>query len=193
MLPRLGSSKLVSSWITITLAVSLLAALDGGWVASWLSLAPARIWRGEVWRLGTWIFVERGPMPLVLTCAAIYKLGGDLAPRWGDRRLRSFMIEIIVGAAVVTSIVGLVASDAWHLQRTGGWAATDVLVIAWARQFPERTLVLYGFLSLRGRDLIAVTLGVVIVFSIYLGPIAMLPELLACAAASRYPTARLRR
>lgn len=193
MLPRLGSSKLISTWITITLAASIFAALDGGWLASWTALAPARIWRGEVWRLATWIFVERGPMSLVLACAAIYKLGGDLAPRWGDRRLKRFMTEIVVGAAAATALVALVSSEAWHLQRAGGWAATDALVIAWARQYPSQPLVLYGLLTLRGRELVAITLGVAVLFAIYFGPFAVVPELVACAAAAAYPRSRLER
>lgn len=192
MWPRLGSSKLISRWITITLAASIVAAVDGGWLASWTALAPARIWRGEVWRLVTWVFVERGPISLVLTCAAIFKLGGDLAHRWGERRLRRFLIEIVLGVGVVTSVLALVASDAWHIARCGGWAVGDVLLIAWARQYPGQPLTLYGFLTLRGRQLVMLTVGVALLFAIYVGPFAMAPELLACAAAAAYPRARLR-
>jgi membrane associated rhomboid family serine protease len=192
MLPRLGSSKLISTWLAVTLAASVVAAVDGGWLASWTALAPARIWRGEVWRLATWVFVERGPVALVLTCAAIFKFGGDLAHRWGERRLRRFAIEILVGVGVVTALLGLIASDAWHLQRAGGWAVGDVLVIGWARQYPSQPLTLYGFLTLRGQQLVMVTLGIAILFAIYLGPFAMAPELLACAAAAAYPRNRLR-
>jgi len=192
MRPRLTSSQLISAWIAITLAASIVAAVDGGWLASWTALAPARIWRGEVWRLATWVFVERGPMALVFTCAAIYKLGGDLAPRWGDRRLKRFMIEIVIGAGVVTSLLALVASDAWHLQRAGGFAVADVLVIAWARQYPSQPLTLYGLLTLRGRELVAVTLGVTLLVALYAGPFAVAPELVACAAAAAYPKVRLR-
>src|SRR4051812_35549389 len=125
MLPRLGSSKLISMWLMVTLAASILAAIDGGWIASWTALAPARNWRGAVRGRGRWVFVEGGPLGLVLTWGAIFKLGGDLAPRWGDRRLRRFMIEIVLGVGVVTSLLALVASDAWHLQRIGGWAVGD--------------------------------------------------------------------
>src|SRR6201995_4319962 len=88
MLPRLGSSKLVSVWIWVTLLASIVAIVDGGWIAGWAALAPARIWRGEVWRLVTWGGVERGPLQLVVTCASIYKFGGELAPRWGGRGAR---------------------------------------------------------------------------------------------------------
>ena len=192
MLPRLGSSKLISTWIWITLVASIAAAVSGG-LMGWAALAPARIWRGEVWRLVTWVFVEPGALALILTCASIYKFGGELAPRWGDRRLQRFAIEILGGAALVTALLGLVSAEVWRRGYLGGWAVCDVLVIAWARQFPERPLILYGLLVLSGRDLIAVTLGSTLVFAIYYGPVAMAPELVACGAATLYPRSLLRR
>jgi len=192
MWPRLASSTFVTRWILVTLVASIVATLDGGWLASMAALAPSKIFHGQVWRLVTWPLIESGPLSLVLTCAAIYKFGGELAVRWGDRRLRRFVGQIVVGAAVVTCVLAAVAGQT-YLQRLGGWALTDALVIAWARQFPEATLVLYHVLVLRGRELIAVTVGVAIIYAIYDGPIVMAPELVACAAAAAYPRLLLRR
>jgi hypothetical protein len=47
--------------------------------------------------------------------------------------------------------------------------------------------------TLRGREIIGLTLGTAILFGLFYGPIAMAPELVACAAAAWYPVARLRR
>jgi len=191
MLPRLRST-FVSRWILVTLVASLVAAVDGGWLASWASLAPSRIVRGELWRLVTWPLVEQGPLQLVLTCIAIYKFGGELAIRWGDRRLRRFVVEIALAAGVLTTVLAVVVGTS-YMRRVGGWAMADALVIAWARQFPDATLVLYGLLSLRGRELINVTIAVAIVFAVFVGPVWMAPELFACLVAARYPSALLRR
>ena len=191
MLPRLRSN-FVSRWILVTLVASLVGAVDGGWLASWASLAPSRILRGELWRLVTWPLVEQGPLQLVFTCAAIYKFGGELAIRWGDRRLRRFVVEIAIAAGAATTVLAWVIGTS-YMRRLGGWAMGDALVIAWARQFPDATLVLYGLLSLRGRELINVTFGVAIVFAVFVGPVWMAPELFACLLAARYPQAWLRR
>jgi membrane associated rhomboid family serine protease len=189
----LGSSKLVSRWIAVTLAVSIIAAIDGGFLDTWAALAPARIWRGELWRLATWSFIVSGPYCLLLTCVAIYYFGGQLATRWGERRLRRFMIEVLVGAALATTLFALISGDAWRMYRGGGWAVSDALVIAWARQFPDADLVLYGLVRLRGRDLITVTIGITAVYALFSGLFTWLPELAVCAAAYRYPTERLAR
>jgi len=191
MVPRLGPSRLVSVWIMVTLFASIVAAVDGGWLAGWVAFVPARICHGEIWRLATWVLVERGALSLLLTCASIYKFGGELAPRWGDRRLRRFLVEVIGAAGVVASLLAVVSDDAWHMQRLGGWAVGDALVIAWARQYPDATLVLYGLLRLRGRDLIAVVIGVTCLFAIFSGLFVMAPELWVCAGALWYPRARI--
>lgn len=191
MWPRLGASQLVSRWIAITLAASIVAAVDGGWLASWAALSPQHILHGQVWRLVTWPLVEPGPMSLVLTCVAIFKFGGELATLWGDRRLRRFVLELVLGVAVVSTVLAA-ATGTW-LYRLGGWAIADMLVIAWARQFPQRTLVVYGVLHLRGRELIGITVGFAVLCAIYYGPVAVAPELLACLGAATYPRGWLRR
>lgn len=193
MLPRLGSSKLVTRWIVIVLAASVLGMLDGGWLASWTGLAPARIWRGEVWRLVTWIFVEPAPMGIVFTCASIYKFGGELAARWGDRRLRRFMFELLLAGSIVTSLGALVSDHAWWMERHGAWALCEALVIAWARQFPNAVLRVYYVLELSGRQLVGITVGVTILIALASSPFVMAPELVACLGAALYPKRLLHR
>ncbi len=191
MWPRLGASKLVDRWIVITLAASIVAALDGGWLARWAALIPSEIWRGQVWRLVTWPLIEVGPMAIVTTCLVIYKFGGELSTLWGDRRLLRFMVQIVVVASVVTLLLATVTGQ--YVFRLGGWAIDDALVIAWARQYPTRGIQLYGLVTLSGRQLIGITIGITVLYAVYVGPVAVAPELVACAAAYFYPTSLLRR
>jgi membrane associated rhomboid family serine protease len=169
----------------------VVARLDGGWLAYWAALEPSRIWRGEIWRLVTWPFVELTPLSLILTCVAIYHFGGELSYRWGERRLRRFAIELVLAAGVVTCLL----DAAFHhgVARCGGWAIADALVIAWARQFPTAVLQFYGVLKLQGRSIVQLVVATSIVYALYAGPIAMAPELVACLGAAMYPRAWLQR
>ncbi len=191
-MPAQRSSDFTMQWLTLTLGASIFAWLDGGWLARWTCLAPSRVFHGEVWRLVTWPFVELGPIGLVLTCVAIYKFGGELAVRWGDRRLRRFMVEVTLAAAAVACVLALVGGQT-QMAWLGGWAISDVLVIAWARQFPERPLVVYGLLTLSGQQLINLTVAVTALFALRDGIVATAPELAACAIAALYPIQLLRR
>src|SRR5688500_6299697 len=91
-IPRAPPGRLVTMWIFATLGISVVAMADGGTLAGWLALRPQRVWSGEVWRLVTWIALEPRAISLAMTCAAIYVFGGELAVRWGDRRLRRYLI-----------------------------------------------------------------------------------------------------
>jgi membrane associated rhomboid family serine protease len=181
--------SLIRRWLAVTIAVSIVAHLDNGFVASALALAPARIWHGEVWRLVTWPFVELTPLSLILTCVAIYRFGGDLAYRWGVRRLRRFVIEVVLAASIATCLLDAVFHHG--IARCGGWAIADMLLVAWARQFPAAIVQFYGVLQLNGRSIIRIVIATSIVYAIYIGPVAMAPELVACLLAATYSTKRL--
>jgi len=190
--PRLGSSKVVTNWIIVTLAVSIVSWIDGRF-AAWLALMPSRIIQGEVWRLFTWPFAEAGPIALVITCASIFKFGSELAHRWGDTRLQRYATEVLIAAGVIATLLAVVAGHRF-LIRTGGWAVADILVIAWARQFPDRSLSLYGgMVTVQGPRLVQITVGVAVLFALYFGPVVMAPELSACLVAALYPKSRLAR
>ncbi len=191
MLSRLGQSELVRIWIAILVAVSLIAAIDRNF-AAWVAFIPSRVLAGEVWRLGTWPFAADGALALLCTCVATFKFGNELALRWGDRRLQRFITEILLGAGCATCLVVLLLGSPFVV-RGAGYAVVDALVIAWARQFPERPLVMFGLLSLSGRRLVQMTIVTTIVLAIYSGPLDMLPELVTCAAAALYPHRLLRR
>ncbi len=134
-----------------------------------------------------------GPLGLILTCASIYKFGGELAPRWGDRRLRRFALQIVIAGGVAATLCGLISEGAWHSYRPGGWAISDALIIAWARQYPTSSIRLYGLLDLNGRQLVGFTIGVTLLFAIATNPLLMAPELVACLGAAYYPRAWLMR
>jgi hypothetical protein len=142
--------------------MSIAAALSTE-LAGWLALAPGRIWRGEVW-------------PWRPDLREHLQFSGELAPRWDERRLRRFMIEALGGTAVVTTLLALIAAEVWHRRYFSGWAACDVLVIAWARQYPDSILVLYGMVRLNGRNLITVVIGITCAYAIFAGPLAMAPS-----------------
>ena len=193
MLPRIGSSRFVSTWMFVTLVASIVSMVGGHTLARWVALEPSEIWSGQVWRLVTWVLVEAGPYGLVLTIASIFKFGGELAPRWGDRRLRRFVLQIVLAAGVITALGAVVSDRAWHMSRLGGMAVGDALCIAWARQYPTAELRVWGLLVLNGTKLIWATAGFTILMAIAYGPFVMAPELVACLGAAYYPRAWLSR
>jgi membrane associated rhomboid family serine protease len=185
VLPDPGTSKFGTRWLIATVACSVIAALDGGYLIRLLSLSPIKVVHGQIWRLLTWPLVDLSALSLVFTCFAISKLGDDFANASGERRLQRFAIQIAIGTGVITFACAALRGG-WYMTATGGWAMCDALVIAWARQFPTEQVDLYG-LKLGGTRLVVFTLAVTLAFAYWRGFAGWIPELAACVLAMLYP------
>jgi membrane associated rhomboid family serine protease len=175
--------------LAAALVASLIAALDvrgGGHLFWWLALVPHRVWEGELWRLVTWVLVQPGPMSLVFFCVTLFHCGGELEWGWGTRYFASRLLALVVLVGLVTLAVVAVAGEGSRLPYLGGRPVTCALIIAWALQYPERRVAVYGVLVVGGRTLAHGTLLVVLLFTAYVGVVGMTPELAACAAALLY-------
>jgi membrane associated rhomboid family serine protease len=183
----------LTGWLTgLILVVSLAATLDDAIYAR-LALVPEAVWRGELWRLVTWALVETGPMALIVTCVAMYWLGGSLRSTWGTRPFAGFLAAIVLSAGIGTSLLGLVLPMAWSFPQFGGLAVAAAIVIAWALQYPDERLVVYWVVVTGGKQLAYGTLGVILLFAFFVGIVPMLPELIACTVSLLYSTKTLRR
>ena len=90
---------LVVVLIAAVFVTSLVAALDaraGGALYDHLALVPMHVWRGQVWRLVTWVLVERSPVSLLFAAIALYRFGGDLVLAWGQGRFGRFVAAIVL-------------------------------------------------------------------------------------------------
>jgi membrane associated rhomboid family serine protease len=187
---------LIAGLILATLLTSVVCAVDarqGGALYHWLALVPERVWHGELWRLVTWTLVEGSALGLVFTCISLYWFGGALLSVWGPRRFARYLATIVLVAAVGTCLVSLWMSVARYLPQLAGVAVTDALVIAWAFQFPERQVRIYGILPLGGETLAHVTLWITGLFALFYGVVWFLPDLIAGLAALAIATGMPRR
>lgn len=188
--------RAVAVLIGLVLAMSVTAAVDarmGGTLYRQLALLPDAVWRGEVWRLLTWPLVLSGPLRLLLSCAVLYVFGGDLVAAWGSRRTWRYLAVVLLAAGAGTSILGWVLPGVWWHAHLGGTALVDALLLAWARQFPHQQVLIYFFLPMRGRQLVALVIVVAVLAALYYGLARALPELLTIAAALAYLDRRPRR
>src|ERR1700722_18848730 len=76
---------LLSLVVGLSLAVAF-GDRHAGSIFALVALVPSHVWRGEVWRLVTWPFIEQGPVGLIFTCLLVWWFGRDLADEWGSSR-----------------------------------------------------------------------------------------------------------
>jgi membrane associated rhomboid family serine protease len=180
-------ANLLAAWIALALALSIAAAIDlrhGGDLYGRLALIPDRVWRGEVWRLATWVFVELGPWSLLFGCIAIYWAGGALLAAWGARRFVRAFIGIALFTGVATAIlVSLAYRDAADLWYFGGAPIGDALLVAWGLTFPTARVRIWMIVVIEGRVLAYGLCVLATLYALFYGVPYALPHLLACGAA----------
>jgi membrane associated rhomboid family serine protease len=168
--------------IGLTVVLSLLTAFGNPNVAPlsrWVSLQPATIWHGQLWRLLTWPFIERSPWGLVFGCLALFWFGVPLAGRLGSPGfLRGFGSTMLVAGAG-TCLIALIDSNVMASENLGRWALTAALVVIWGLSFPESIVRIYFVLPIRGIWLAWGTVAVTVVYCAYTGWAGLMPELLA--------------
>ncbi len=171
----------VGGLISAIVAASLLGAVGRSYgVVDEAALVPALVWRGQAWRLVTWVFFETDPLSLLFGVLTLYWFGKDLCYAWGARRFVATFFGFSVVAALATCLVGRflwppVYVSAW----TGSWAVLSALIIAWAMIFPERQILFMLALPISGRALLWITLGGTLLYGVFGRLHAYVPHLAA--------------
>lgn len=158
--------------------------------------SPALAWRGEVWRLATWLFFETDPFALLFGALMLWMFGRDLAAALGGRRFLGAFLALGAGAAVATSLLALAWPTLLGGRWAGPWPVVDALVVAWALRYPDRQLLFMFALPVSGRTLLWLTLGGTALYAAYYGLVPYVPHLAAEGLAAlwlRGPRLRLPR
>ncbi len=132
---------------------------------------PELVWRGELWRLVTWVFVfpDPVPLPLLFACLMLYWFGRDLALHWGERRFVLVYLGIAAAAAAATCLLALAWPSLGGMMSAGAWPVVDALVVAWALIFPGRQILVWFALPVSSRALLYVTIGGTVLYAIWGG------------------------
>jgi membrane associated rhomboid family serine protease len=141
--------------------------------------SPALVWRGEVWRLLSYPFLESDPLALVFGGLMLWMFGRDLAVAWGGWRLLQAFLGLAAGAAAATCLLALAWPRLELIGVAGPWAVIDALVVAWALRFPDRQLLFMFALPVNGRALLWLTVGGTALYAVFSGVAPYVPHLLA--------------
>jgi membrane associated rhomboid family serine protease len=155
-----------------------------------LDLQPERVFRGELWRLVTWTFLELSPIGLIFACLLLAWLGRDLSSAWGHWRFVGVYLGFAAAVALATCLVALAWPAVRALSYATAWAMCDAILIAWAIHFPSRQILLYFVLPIGGRNLVILTIAGTALFALFSHPVYYIPHFVAIAfmlVFARYP------
>src|SRR4029079_5581664 len=117
---RFAVPGLIRIIVALTALVYILALINPGFI-SVLTLDPARILQGEVWRLVTYIFIPGSigapgsmmqPLWLLLALWFLLYIGDRLEHAWGAFRLNLYFLVGMIGTTVAAFLFGARFSNA---------------------------------------------------------------------------------
>jgi membrane associated rhomboid family serine protease len=168
--------------LSVTLASSLLVAFGSRHTSPLFelgALVPGHVFRGEVWRLVTWVFIEPSAMTLIFSCLVIYWFGRPLAEEWGSRHFLQVYAGVAAFTAVNTCVLALVDRDIVPYPFLGAWPMAEAITVAWGLWFPTREIRIYFIIPVKGVVLAWGTVAVTIIYAVYAGWEHYVPSLLA--------------
>jgi len=132
--------------------VYLLTLLSNGTFVQLVTFIPERIFRGEVWRLISFIFVpmDFSPLYFVLSLMLYYYLGTQLEYAWGSAR---FTIYYAAGV-VLNILVGLLM---WFSPALRGYGVVNMyyvnmsLFFAFATLYPDAQFLLFYIIPFKAK------------------------------------------
>lgn len=137
----------------------VLMMFDFGLYVEYFSLDIARILKGEVWRLITWLFypVSFSPIFAILLILTYYSLGNTLERIWGSFKFNVFILMgcfFHIVAAVILYILyeANVGLEVYNLMITPDNMSLSIF-LAFAATFPDAEFALYFVIRVKAKYL----------------------------------------
>jgi membrane associated rhomboid family serine protease len=125
--------------IVINVLMYFAEGVMGNSIGSLLALWPLGP-RFLPWQVLTYAFVHAGLPHLLFNMYGVYMFGSDVERVWGPRRFFSYYLACALSAAVLQLLVTTVTGA--YYPTVGASGAVFGLLLAYARLFPSRTLML---------------------------------------------------
>ncbi|SRR6266436_960847 len=177
-------------WLVIvTLAASIMSKVVPG-LAETTVLTPALFWRGRVWQIFTYPLVIPDARALIWSLLGIWLIGGSLEQQWGTRRFVIFYVAVSAMAGLATALIGLALPGVAVFPYFGNWPAMSGLITAFAVTMPSAQIFFSFVLPVSARTLLAISMGITVLFMIMDGWIPYVPVLLGFPAGALWISSR---
>lgn len=146
--PGLGIPGLMRYVIIANVALYLLQMFAGGGTLDFLTLEPAAVLRGEVWRIFTYfLFPSSGGIWLLISCMFYYWLGTSLERIWGTAKFTVYYFSGVLLTAVAAILVYLI--DGLPIQIAGAEYVNSAMFFAYAIFNGEATIYIFFVIPLK--------------------------------------------
>ena len=146
--PRLGIPGLMRYIVGANAVVYLLSLFARGGSLNFLSMDPAAVLRGELWRIVTYVLLPtNGGIFLIISLFFYYWLGESLERLWGSTKFTVYYVS----GTLLTALASLLAYfiDGISVPVYGAVYVNTALFLAYALNYPDAMVNIYFIIPVK--------------------------------------------
>jgi membrane associated rhomboid family serine protease len=140
----------------------LLPGAAQAWVTSHLGLVPPDVLRGQVWQLGTYLFLHGSFTHFLFNMFYLFVFGAGVERAMGKRDFLRYYFVTGIGAAVVWTLWNFGS----HVPTVGASGAIYATMLAFGLFFPHSTLYLFFVIPVRAWLVVALAIGAAVMYQV---------------------------
>ncbi len=141
---------------------NLLLGTSWGANPAWLPLSSWGVLHGRVWQLVTYLFLHGSLAHFFFNMLYLFMFGGVVERTWGTRAFLRYYFITGIGAGIVWTLAHL--GQPFPVPTVGASGAIYAMLLAFAMLFPNSRVLLFFILPVRAKYLVAVLIGLEIVY-----------------------------
>lgn len=151
--PKFAIPNLMKYIVFGNVAVWLLDLVSSGTFSRLIDFVPGLIFRGQVWRLVSFVFIPDSYEPIwfVLSCVLYYFLGTQLERAWGSARFTLFYL-FGVSLTAISGLLLALGGEMWPMMTTASMYYVNMsMFLAFATLYPDLEFRVMFILPIRGK------------------------------------------
>jgi membrane associated rhomboid family serine protease len=176
--PR-GVKWLIIANVAVYLVYFFGSLINGAPIFRSLQLVPYDVIHGEIWQLGTYLFLHSlaSPWHIVLNMLMLWMFGSSVEETWGTERFLRYYFICGVGAGICVVVANLAFGNPLS-PVIGASGAIYGLLLAFGMLFPEQEILLMFLFPIKAKYFVMIAAGMVFLGSFSLsGPVSDLAHL----------------
>ena len=152
--PRFGIPNLMKYIVFGNILVYLIDMVSSGAFSYLLSLIPAQVFHGEIWRLVTFIFIPVSGSNIFWTAISLYfyySIGTAMEREWGTTKFNVFYLCGVILTVITGLLIGLLIPAFSHFSLVNMYYVNMSLFFALASLYPDLQFLLFFIIPVKAK------------------------------------------
>lgn len=151
------------------LVATILKAIGAFSLVDLLGLSASGLFRGLIFQLFTYPFVETDILRVVFNCLVVWLIGAELEMKWGAKIYLRFLLLTVMGVGLVYTLVNLLFffGTANYFAALHGLSGINfALLIAYAMLYPDRPMAFMMVFPMKAKTFCWILAGMEAYFAV---------------------------